>query len=304
VNLSGIIFDIKHFAVHDGPGIRTTVFLKGCPLRCLWCHNPESISPSPQLLSTPRKCIGCDNCFEVCPEGAHRKVNGLHVIDREKCRTHGECVDGCYAGALEMAGYEVTVEDVMEEVLRDRTFYAHSGGGVTLSGGEPLAQHEFSAGLLRAAKDQGLHTALDTSGHAPWLILEKTLRHVDLVLYDLKHMDPERHAELTGVSNGLILENLRSLDRLGASIWIRIPLIPGLNDDDANLKATGELLSQLENIERVEILRYHRLAETKYASTGIEYALKGLEPPTEAEAESSRRILLDQGVPDGILSRR
>jgi pyruvate formate lyase activating enzyme len=304
VSTSGTIFDIKHFAVHDGPGIRTTVFLKGCPLSCLWCHNPESISPSLQLLFTPRKCIGCNHCFEACPEGVHRKVNDMHVIDREKCRTRGDCVDGCYAGALEMAGYEATVDDAMEEVLRDRTFYANSGGGVTLSGGEPLAQHEFSAGLLRAAKDQGLHTALDTSGHAPWPRLEKTLRHTDLVLYDLKHMDPERHAELTGVSNELIHENLRRLDRLGTSTWIRIPLIPGLNDDDANLKATGELLSQFENIELVEILRYHRFAETKYASAGMEYTLKGLEPPTEAEAESSRHILLDQGVPDRFLKRQ
>jgi pyruvate formate lyase activating enzyme len=301
VNPSGTIFDIKHFAIHDGPGIRTTVFLKGCTLSCLWCHNPESISPHPQLLFTPQKCIGCDNCFEACPEAAQRKVGGVHVIDWERCRARGDCVDGCYAGALEMAGYSASVDDVMEEVLRDRTFHANSGGGITLSGGEPLAQYGFSAALLRAAKDDGLHTALDTSGHAPWPRLEETLRHTDLVLYDLKHMDPERHAELTGVSNELIHENLRRLDRLGASTWIRIPLIPGLNDDDANLKATGEILTQLENVERVEILRYHRLAETKYASAGMEYTLKGLEPPTEAEAETRRQILVSQGVPEDIL---
>ena len=301
MNTSGTIFDIKHFAVHDGPGIRTTVFLKGCPLSCLWCHNPESISPHPQLLFTPRKCIGCDNCFEACPEAAHRKVEGVHVIDRERCRTHGECVDGCYAGALEMAGYEVTVDDVMEEVLRDRTFHANSGGGITLSGGEPLAQQEFTIALLQSAKAQGLHTALDTSGHAPWPRLEEALRHTDLVLYDLKHMDPKRHAALTGVSNELILDNLRLLDRIGKTTWIRIPLIPSQNDDDANYEAMGELLSALENVERIEILRYHRLAETKYASAGMEYTLKGLEPPTEAKAESRRRMLVCQGVPEQIL---
>ena len=301
MNTSGTIFDIKHFAVHDGPGIRTTVFFKGCPLSCLWCHNPESISPHPQLLFTPRKCIGCDNCFEACPEAAHRKVEGVHVIDRERCRTHGECVDGCYAGALEMAGYEVTVDDVMEEVLRDRTFHANSGGGITLSGGEPLAQQEFTIALLQSAKAQGLHTALDTSGHAPWPRLEEALRHTDLVLYDLKHMDPKRHAALTGVSNELILDNLRLLDRIGKTTWIRIPLIPSQNDDDANYEAMGELLSALENVERIEILRYHRLAETKYASAGMEYTLKGLEPPTEAKAESRRRMLVCQGVPEQIL---
>jgi len=301
VNPKGTIFDIKHFAVHDGPGIRTTVFLKGCPLSCLWCHNPESISPGPQLLFTPSKCIGCGYCFEACPEGVHRTVDGSHVIDWERCQTHGECVDGCYAGALEMAGYEATVEEVMEEVLRDRTFHATSGGGVTLSGGEPLAQHEFSAALLRAAKAEGLHTALDTSGHAPWSRLDGIQRHVDLVLYDLKHMDPKRHEELTGVSNDLILENLRSLDRLGKATWIRIPLIPGLNDDDANYEAMGEFLSALENVERVEVLRYHRLAETKYASAGMDYALRGLEPPTEDETESRQRILASRGVSERIL---
>jgi len=299
VNPRGTVFDIKHFAVHDGPGIRTTVFLKGCPLGCLWCHNPESISPRPQLLFTPGKCIGCGNCFEVCPGGVHGTVDGMHTIDWERCRTCGECVDGCYAGALEMAGYEASVDEVMEEVLRDRTFHTNSGGGITLSGGEPLAQHEFSTALLRTAKSEGLHTALDTSGHAPWPRLEEILHHTDLVLYDLKYMDPKRHAELTGVSNDLILENLRRLDRLGKATWIRIPLIPGLNDGDANYEAMGELISSLENVERVEILRYHRLAETKYASAGMEYALKGLEPPTEAE--SRRRILASRGVPERIL---
>ncbi|UCD45872.1 MAG: glycyl-radical enzyme activating protein [Candidatus Bathyarchaeota archaeon] len=298
---TGTIFDIKHFAVHDGPGIRTTVFLKGCPLSCLWCHNPESISRQPQLLFTPRKCIGCGYCVDTCPRGAHKLVDGRHVIDRESCAACGACAEGCYAGALEMAGRQVAVDEVMDEVLRDRTFHTNSGGGMTLSGGEPLAQRGFSLALLRAAKTEGLHTALDTSGFAPWELLEELLPHTDLVLYDLKHMDPERHAALTGVPNELILDNLCRLDSTGSPIWIRIPLIPGQNDDDPNYHSLGELLSHLENVDRVEILKYHRLAESKYESAGMEYALKGLVPPSSEELESRRQILMNHGLKESLL---
>jgi pyruvate formate lyase activating enzyme len=224
-------------------------------------------------------------------------VEGRHVVDRGRCLSCGTCAEGCYSGALEMAGHRATVDEVMEEVLRDRIFYDNSGGGVTVSGGEPLAQPEFTRALLEEARDEGVHTALDTSGYAPWRVLEEVIKVTDLVLYDLKQMNSGVHRALTGVPNELIVENLRRLDGHGIPLWIRIPLIPGRNDGDANFHAMGELLSGLANVERVEILGYHRLAESKYERAGMEYTLRGLEPPTEDEIASRKRILISYGLP-------
>ncbi len=298
---TGTVFDIKRFAIHDGPGIRTTVFLKGCPLSCPWCHNPESISPGPQLVFTPAHCIGCHACLEACPRGVHTLVEGEHVIDRERCLGCGACAEGCFAGALRLAGQRMTVDEVMEEVGRDLPFYEQSGGGMTLSGGEPLLQHGFSAALLSAAKHAGIHTALDTSGFALWDRIEPLLAHTDLVLYDLKHMDRARHTALTGVPNDRILDNLRRLDGAGQMTWVRTPMVSGQNDDEAAYHAMGRFLSGLKHVERIEILRYHRLAESKYGQVGQEYSLLGLEPPTEEVAEARRRILVGHGLPQAVV---
>jgi pyruvate formate lyase activating enzyme len=290
------VFDIERYATQDGPGIRTTVFLKGCPLRCLWCHNPEAISPAPSLLLTTEKCIGCGSCVEVCPNAVHRFEGDNHLLDRDACERCGKCAAECFAGALELAGKEMTLEEVFGEVLLDRNVYEHSGGGMTVSGGEPLSQFPFTQALVQRAHQDGIHAAVDTSGFCPWEYLEKIAPDTDLFLYDLKQMDSEVHQELTGVPNGRILENLQKLDGQGKPIWIRIPLIPGMNDSDENYHKIGRFLAPFRNISRVEILRYHRLAESKYDRMGLEYPLTGMDTPEEHLAVSRKEILDGYGL--------
>lgn len=270
---TGMIFDIKKYAINDGPGIRTTVFFQGCALACQWCHNPESRPNQSVLIYRANRCVLCGACVEVCPQHAIT-LDGFSSTDRSLCNTCGVCAETCYNGARELSGYQVSVDEVLTEVLRDTPFYEGSGGGVTFSGGEPLLQPRFLLELLRACREHELHTVVDTSGFAAWEVLNSLREYIDLFLFDLKIMDDERHIQYTGVSNRLILSNLRQLAEAGSAITVRIPLIPGINDDEENLRASGEFIRSLPNICGVELMGYHDLAAAKYEALGLEYQLK------------------------------
>ena len=292
---TGTVFDIQRYSIHDGPGIRTTVFLKGCPLSCAWCHNPEGQSGEPELVFRENRCGRCGACLTVCKHGAiswgesaadgtgerSQSVEaGAPATDRSKCRRCGECATVCFSGARELAGRTMTVAQVMSEVGRDAPFYAESGGGVTLSGGEPLAQAGFAAELLAAASGSGIHTVLDTCGFAEWDTMDLVRRHVDLFLYDLKLLDEARHGQLVGVSNAAILRNLRELARLGHDVVLRVPIIPGVNEDDESIRQIGAFAASLPRLIRVDVLPYHHIGAEKYTRLGRPYSLAGLVPPS------------------------
>lgn len=296
LDATGTIFDIKRFAIHDGPGIRTTVFTKGCPLNCAWCHNPESIRSQPEISFLPDRCIGCGHCFEACTHGAHRMNGRQRVYDRDRCVVCGDCAAGCYAEALEVVGCEVTVGEVIDEVERDRPFYDTSGGGMTISGGEPTAQFEFTEALLTEAKARNLHTCLDTSGLVAWEQLAKLLPVVDLWLYDLKDTDAERHKRFTGVDNELILANLRRLDEAGARLVLRCPMIPGINTEDAHLVAIAELVRALGNVSGVDLMPYHRLGLSKNDRMGYDRPVVTAQTPDPQDVQAWLDRLTELGV--------
>jgi pyruvate formate lyase activating enzyme len=296
VLVTGIVFDIKKFSIHDGPGIRTTVFFKGCPLSCWWCHNPEGQSPAPELVLRESRCIRCGACLEVCAQGAISWDGDVVSTDREKCILSGACVEVCYAEAREMVGQEMTVAQVMAEIERDIAFYDQSGGGATFSGGEPLLQRDFLLALLRACREEEIHTAVDTCGFAAWETLDSIRRHVDLFLYDLKLMDEARHRKFTGVSNELILKNLQRLSAQGHSIFLRVPIIPGINDDAENIRQIGTFAAALPHLKRVDILPYHRAAAEKYHRLNKIYSLPETRPPSDEKMAEITQILRGFGL--------
>ena len=295
--MKGKVYDIQRFAIHDGPGIRTLVFMKGCPLECLWCSTPQTQRSSPDLLYIEVNCKKCLRCVDVCPEEAIVFSDKEKIeIDRKICNICGQCVNICPNQALKIVGDQKTVEQLFQEVMKDSNFYRRSDGGVTIGGGEATMQPEFVAALLKKCKEIYVHTAMETCGYVKWEQLEKILEHIDLLYFDIKHMDSRIHEEITGVSNELILENVRKASEM-RPIIIRIPLIPGLNDSEENLLKTAKFASELgENLLRIELLPYHKFGTGTYEQLGREYKLKHIEPPSEEYMNNLKKVIESCGV--------
>ncbi len=295
------VFNIQKYSIHDGDGIRTTIFFKGCPIRCAWCHNPESQRFGPELLWNQEKCTNCGACVEVCPTHA-MKWNGSKVImDRSLCTQCGKCVEACLNNVRELAGKYYTVEELVEEAEKDQMFYEESGGGVTLSGGEVMAQEPFHliVELTRRLHEKGIPVAIDTSGFAPWERFEALLPFADVFLYDLKAMDPEKHKRLIGAENNLILDNLRKLSQNGAKVYLRMPLVGGLNTDDEDILPVIQLMQQGVRAERVYLLPYHNTGKSKYARLGRLYDINSVfNVPSPERLEEIAELFRKNGFPN------
>lgn len=292
--MKGIVFKIQKYSIHDGPGIRTMVFLKGCPLNCWWCHNPEGQELSEGIAYRKDKCLGCGRCAGTCPDSALHFSGEMPVIDKKRCTNCCRCVDACPSNALEALGREMTVAEIMGTVEKDLVFYDESGGGVTFTGGEPFFQYEFLYEVLKSCRRKGIHTVVETSGQTAWEMLEGASAYVDLFFYDLKLMDEVRHKKYTGVHNQTILSNLEKLSRIHSDICVRIPVIPGINDDSDNMEKTRAFLLST-SIRNVEVLPYHSIGIHKYDWLGMAYKLNGTAAPDMKRMEEIAGIFEDQG---------
>jgi len=287
---SGIIFKIQRHSLHDGPGIRTLVFLKGCYLNCIWCFNPESQSVKRNIVYFPERCIGCNSCIQACQKEAISIDLEKRKINLKKCDLCGSCIDVCPSKALKIYGYKITLEELMKEIEKDIVFYKRSNGGVTLSGGDPCFQWKFTLNILRECKRKGINTAIETSAYCDWQKFSKIAQLTDHILFDIKHIDPIQHKKLTGVDNKIILDNALKLAKFGKKITARIPIILGFNDSEDNLEKTAIFLSGLGNVIEVHLLPYLNIGISKYERLGKEYLLKNLKSPMEGEMESKKKI--------------
>lgn len=293
-NMTGTVFDMQRFSLHDGPGIRTIVFLKGCPLHCRWCSNPESQNNSPIVMYKKSDCFKCGRCISVCKVGAISFDNETH-IDRKKCTGCGECTNVCPSGALVLKGKTMTIQQAIKELKKDATIFRRSDGGVTLSGGEPLVQHDFASQLLLACKSQGWNTAIETTGFGSSEAIEKVIPYVDTVLLDIKHIDPYTHKKFTGISNEIILKNARRISQITKTV-VRVPIIPGFNYSYKDIEDIAKFVKTLNNVDTIHLLPYHTFGENKYDLLGIEYTLDGLKRLSKEDLNEHKRIVESYGI--------
>jgi len=297
-----MVCNIQRYSVHDGTGLRDLVFMKGCPLSCQWCSNPECINYYPEILYLENKCIGyseCGKCRNICPVNAiSTKKNGKITIDRQVCNKCGKCAQICPSNALTIVGEPTSVDELVEAVEEDSAFYLRSGGGITVGGGEPLFQPDFVSSLLKRCMEHGIDRAIETSGYASWKNVEKVCKYVNLIFYDIKHMNSDRHKSLTGRTNKIILENIKRLSKRFPEkpIVARTPLIPGLNDSRENIEATAIFLGQITSLREYELLSYHGFGEQKYYRLGKNYALTGLKSPSREHMLELKAIVEKHGI--------